>query len=226
MTFPSVLRRALRSEFAGQTSLCPCYRQTLLSSRKDPNGRCFSSHPRLQAPIHQQTRPPIDELNIAKSRNHGETKKPSFRNWRDPKSRPSPGQQSQLQPPQKKKNREAWQVQKDTLQEKFKGGWNPQKKLSPDAVDGIRHLHAMKPNEFTTPVLAAQFKVSPEAIRRILKSNWRPSETEMEDRLKRWEKRHNKIWSQMAELGLRPKRKGTETIDDANILYEDSAGKA
>lgn len=112
------------------------------------------------------------------------------------------------------------------MQEKFKGGWNPQKKLSPDAVDGIRHLHAMKPNEFTTPVLAAQFKVSPEAIRRILKSNWRPSETEMEDRLKRWEKRHNKIWSQMAELGLRPKRKGTETIDDANILYEDSAGKA
>ena len=109
------------------------------------------------------------------------------------------------------------------MQEKFRGGWNPQKKLSPDAVDGIRHLHAMKPNEFTTPVLADQFKVSPEAIRRILKSNWRPSETEMENRRKRWEKRYDKIWSQMAELGLRPKRKGTKAIDDANILYEDSA---
>lgn len=224
--FPSVLQNALRSEFAGQTSLHACYRQTLLSSRKDPNGRCFSSLPRLQAPLHQQARPPIDELKKAKSRNHGETKKPSFRNWRDPKSRPSLGQQSPPQPSQKKKNRDGWQVQKDALQEKFRGGWNPQKKLSPDAVDGIRHLHAMKPNEFTTPVLAAQFKVSPEAIRRILKSNWRPSETEMEDRHKRWEKRHNKIWSQMAELGLRPKRKGTGTIDDANILYEDSAGKA
>lgn len=223
MAFPSVLRSALRTEFAGQTSLRPLHRQTLFPSRKNQNGRYFSSLPRLQAPGSPQSKPSVDGPIDAKSHNHGETKKPSFRNWRDSKSRPSTGQQQQQQQPQKKKKREAWQVQKDVLKEKFKDGWNPQKKLSPDAVDGIRHLHAMKPNEFTTPVLADQFKVSPEAIRRILKSNWRPSETEMENRRKRWEKRYDKIWSQMAELGLRPKRKGTKAIDDANILYEDSA---
>lgn len=127
-------------------------------------------------------------------------------------------QQSQ----QKKKKREGWQIQKDALKQKFKEGWNPPKKLSPDALDGIRHLHAMAPDRFTTPVLAEQFKVSPEAIRRILKSKWKPSEADMEDRRKRWEKRHDRIWSQMAELGLRPKRKRTQSIDDAKVLYEDS----
>ena len=43
----------------------------------------------------------------------------------------------------------------------------------------------------------------------------------MDDRRKRWEKRHDRIWSQMAELGLRPKRKRTQEIDDSKVLYED-----
>ncbi|KAB8278544.1 Required for respiratory growth protein 9, mitochondrial [Aspergillus minisclerotigenes] len=118
-----------------------------------------------------------------------------------------------------KKKREHWQIQKDALKKKFKEGWNPSKKLSPDALEGIRHLHAVAPDKFTTPVLAEQFQVSPEAIRRILKSKWRPSETEMEDRRKRWEKRHDRIWSHLSELGLRPKTKRTEALDDSNILY-------
>ncbi|OJJ80524.1 mitochondrial ribosome assembly protein RRG9 [Aspergillus glaucus CBS 516.65] len=138
------------------------------------------------------------------------------------KSQKPPSMLQQLQQSQqKKKKREGWQIQKDALKGKFKEGWNPTKKLSPDALDGIRHLHAMAPDRFTTPVLAEQFKVSPEAVRRILKSKWKASETEMDDRRKRWEKRHDRIWSQMAELGLRPKRKRTQEIDDSKVLYED-----
>lgn len=139
------------------------------------------------------------------------------------KNQKSPRMLQQLQQSQqKKKKREGWQIQKDALKSKFKEGWNPTKKLSPDALDGMRHLHAMAPDRFTTPVLAEQFKVSPEAVRRILKSKWKASESEMEDRRKRWEKRHDRIWSQMAELGLRPKRKRTQEIDDSRVLYEDS----
>ncbi|PYH44219.1 mitochondrial ribosome assembly protein RRG9 [Aspergillus saccharolyticus JOP 1030-1] len=124
-------------------------------------------------------------------------------------------------PPKKK---EHWQIQKAALKEKFKEGWNPPKKLSPDAMEGIRHLHQMAPDQFTTPVLAEQFKVSPEAIRRILKSKWRASETEMEDRRKRWERRHDRIWAHMAELGLRPRTKATEKYQDSqNLLYEPKA---
>lgn len=118
--------------------------------------------------------------------------------------------------PQKKA--EEWEIQKGALKRKFPDGWAPPKKLSPDAMEGIRHLHLVDPDKFTTPVLAAEFKVSPEAIRRILKSKWRPSGAEMETRRQRWEKRHARIWGHMSELGLRPRRPDS-IIDAATILY-------
>ena len=43
-------------------------------------------------------------------------------------------------------------------------------------MDGLRALHSHNPEQFTTPVLAAQFRISPEAVRRILKSKWQPSD--------------------------------------------------
>ncbi|KAF7160659.1 hypothetical protein CNMCM5623_006284 [Aspergillus felis] len=119
-----------------------------------------------------------------------------------------------------KKKKEPWQVQKEVLKKKFKEGWNPPKKLSPDALEGIRHLHAVAPDRFTTPVLAEQFQVSPEAIRRILKSKWRPSPEETEKRRERWERRHDRIWSQMSELGLRPPKRRADKFSDANVLYD------
>ncbi|KAL4933466.1 mitochondrial ribosome assembly protein RRG9 [Aspergillus undulatus] len=122
-----------------------------------------------------------------------------------------------LKPP---KRREAWEVQKDALKKKFPAGWTPPKKLSPDAMEGIRHLHSVQPNKFTTAVLAQEFKVSPEAIRRILKSKWRPSEAEMEKRRQRWDRRHERIWGHLAELGLRPKRRGSSVGDPAEILND------
>lgn len=113
--------------------------------------------------------------------------------------------------PQPSRPAEPWQVQKAALEKKFgEVGWQPRKRLSPDALEGIRALHAQYPDKYTTPVLANQFEVSPEAIRRILRSKWRPSEKEAQDRRERWEKRGEKIWSQKAELGLKPPRKWRE----------------
>lgn len=118
-------------------------------------------------------------------------------------------------------SREHWQIQKDALKKKFgEEGWSPRKKLSPDTMEGIRALHEQYPQKYTTPVLAEQFKVSPEAIRRILKSTWRPSPEKMEERRERWAKRHDRIWDAQAEMGLRPKRtkdrksEGPESLDD------------
>jgi hypothetical protein len=117
--------------------------------------------------------------------------------------------------------REHWQIQKDALKKKFgEQGWSPRKKLSPDTMEGIRALHEQFPQKYTTPVLAEQFKVSPEAIRRILKSNWRPSTGKMEERRERWAKRHDRIWDAQAEMGLRPQRtkdrkpEGPEKLDE------------
>lgn len=108
-------------------------------------------------------------------------------------------------PPTAKK--EPWQAQKEALQKKFGlEGWNPRKKLSPDTIDGIRALNQQYPDKYPTPVLAEKFKVSPEAIRRILKSKWRASPEKAAERRERWARRHDQIWDQQAAIGLRPAR--------------------
>jgi hypothetical protein len=109
------------------------------------------------------------------------------------------------------KKPEPWQIQKAALKEKLGGlAWSPRKKLSPDTMEGIRHLHQTRPRDFTTEVLANHFKVSPEAIRRILKSKWRPSDEEHEDKLRRWDKRGERIWSNLVELGVKPPKRWRE----------------
>ena len=104
-----------------------------------------------------------------------------------------------------------WQIQKSALTKKFdNAAWNPRKRLSPDALEGIRELHRQYPNKYTTPILAEQFEVSPEAIRRILKSKWRPSEEEEFDRRRRWDKRGESIWARWVNMGLKPPKKWRE----------------
>jgi hypothetical protein len=106
---------------------------------------------------------------------------------------------------------ETWQTQKRALEEKFgEQKWAPRKRLSPDTLEGIRTMHTSNPERFTTPVLAEHFKVSSEAIRRILKSKWQPRPEEMEDRRRRWEARGERIWSTLAEIGTRPPKKWRE----------------
>ncbi|KAI2632052.1 hypothetical protein GGR54DRAFT_15412 [Hypoxylon sp. NC1633] len=106
-------------------------------------------------------------------------------------------------PPEK----EQWMVQKSALKGKFPGGWSPRKRLSPDALDGIRALHSQFPEDYTTEVLAEKFEVSAEAIRRILRSKWTPSTDEEISRQERWFNRGKNIWSQMAALGKKPPRR-------------------
>jgi hypothetical protein len=100
--------------------------------------------------------------------------------------------------------REHWQIDKAALKEKFPDGWNPRKRLSPDALAGIRALHAQMPEVYTTAALAENFKVSPDAIRRILKSKWSPNADEESDRQRRWFERGKKIYTEFAEKGGKP----------------------
>jgi hypothetical protein len=98
-----------------------------------------------------------------------------------------------------------WMIQKKALKEKLGDqAWNPKKRLSPDSLEGIRAMHASDPYRFSTPVLAEHFKLSPEAIRRILKSKWLPAAEEAEARRERWERRGEKVWSSLAEIGVKP----------------------
>ena len=125
----------------------------------------------------------------------------------------------------------SWKVQNHSLREKFgEQGWSPRRKLSPDAQRGIRDLHAQNPDVYSTPVLAESFKVSPEAIRRILRSKWMDRlansdtpdtpagdvgsrEKKLAELRERWAKRHDRIWDQKSELGLLPKRRRERKAD-------------
>ncbi|KAI1506507.1 hypothetical protein F5X99DRAFT_364475 [Biscogniauxia marginata] len=106
--------------------------------------------------------------------------------------------------------KEAWQVQREVLKEKFPEGWQPRKRLSPDACEGIRALHAQFPEQYPLWVLSEQFQISPEAVRRILRSKWRASPEEEMKRQDRWFSRGKRIWSQMAALGKKPPKKWRE----------------
>ncbi|KAG9249018.1 required for respiratory growth protein 9, mitochondrial [Calycina marina] len=106
--------------------------------------------------------------------------------------------------------RENWQIHKEIMKEKFPDGWNPKKKLSPDALAGIRALHAQMPEVYSTAALADSFEVSPEAIRRILKSKWAPSAEEESDRAERWFERGKKIYTEKAAAGEKPPKKWRE----------------
>ncbi|SPJ72778.1 uncharacterized protein FTOL_02507 [Fusarium torulosum] len=107
--------------------------------------------------------------------------------------------------PQVKEN--FWKDQKAALKEKFPEGWRPRKRLSPDALAGIRALNAQFPEVYTTAALAQKFEVSPEAIRRILRSKWQASPEEEESREERWFRRGKNVWEQKAALGIKPPQK-------------------
>ncbi|KAK3493279.1 hypothetical protein B0T13DRAFT_47053 [Neurospora crassa] len=121
--------------------------------------------------------------------------------------------------------RESWQHQKNALKEKFPEGWKPLKKLSPDALEGIRALHKQFPEEYTTEVLSNKFQVSPEAIRRILKSKWRPDPEEEIERQERWFKRGKQIWQRYAELGVKPPKKWREQGIRPNKYWKEGEEK-
>ncbi|KZV67894.1 hypothetical protein PENSPDRAFT_635186 [Peniophora sp. CONT] len=69
-----------------------------------------------------------------------------------------------------------WRVHHAKMKKDFPQGWAPPRKLSRDAMDALRDLHTTDPTAFTTEVLADRFQVSPEAVRRILRSRWAPSD--------------------------------------------------
>lgn len=241
MALPILLRSVFRSEIPHDLR-CPPLRRLIRLPSKPQHARPFSSatpfHQLMVGQSHDVTTAPSPQTTASSPEatpDSGNSDAPSHETatasvTKSPKktkkdqNRKDSGQTKKMDKAKgalkkKKKKPEAWQIQKGALEKKFPAGWNPPKKLSPDALEGIRHLHATAPDRFTTAVLAEEFKVSPEAIRRILKSRWRPSEDEMESRRKRWEKRHERIWSQMVELGLRKPSESSKALLDSNSLY-------
>lgn len=80
-----------------------------------------------------------------------------------------------------------WTKRDESIRKRY-GEWNPTHRLSRQQIQDIRNIKDKMPH-MKTIELSNHFKISPEAIRRILKSNWIPSETEEERIRLRGEKR-------------------------------------
>lgn len=110
-----------------------------------------------------------------------------------------------------------WKSQKLALRDKFEGkGWNPKKKLSRTEMDSIRLLREQFP-DLTASDLGERFKVSPEAIRRILKSKWKPTESENTVIHQRWKERGERI-KEMYETTYEEQPKNIDITPAMKIL--------
>ena len=90
----------------------------------------------------------------------------------------------------------AWKKHRAALKEKFPEGWAPPKRISREAMDLLRALHQVDPTTNSVPALSLRFKISPEAIRRVLKSKFELSQAERDKReVKRKEERQRQIAS-------------------------------
>ncbi|EKD12800.1 uncharacterized protein L3040_006954 [Drepanopeziza brunnea f. sp. 'multigermtubi'] len=106
--------------------------------------------------------------------------------------------------------RERWMIEKQAIKEKYPEGYMPMKRLSPDAIAGIRALNAQQPDYYTVQMLSKEFEVTPEAIIRILRTKWRPNPDEETDRQRRWHNRGKAVWQRLADMGAKPPRQWRE----------------
>lgn len=93
-----------------------------------------------------------------------------------------------------------WQIQKLALARKYPDGWAPMSKLSHEAQHGLRLLHAADPDRFDVATLGKRFRISPESVRRILRSKWRPTEEAAQRQNMRARQQHVKgAWQREAD---------------------------
>lgn len=113
-----------------------------------------------------------------------------------------------------------WKNHRDTLKRSFPEGWSPPRKLSREAMDGLRELHKIDPEKFSTPILADRFRISPEAVRRILKSKWEPSS----ERRAKWAMKHRRQRDERTEYRRQTMLKEIQETDEILLAKQFSGG--
>lgn len=124
-----------------------------------------------------------------------------------------------------RKTLESWMVNKAILQAKFRGAqWDSKKKLSPAAREGIKTLHKNHP-EYTTAKLSELFEISPEVVRRVLRSKWEPDTETQEARLQHWVRRGGSVFQRWEELGVVQTKRTKKGVRDRRREREAKWGK-
>lgn len=91
-----------------------------------------------------------------------------------------------------------WTKRDETIRKRY-GEWKPTHKLSRQQIQDIRNIKDKMPH-MKTIELSNHFKISPEAIRRILKSSWVPSDADEEQIRLRGEKRKDESQTTKKEM--------------------------
>lgn len=113
-----------------------------------------------------------------------------------------------------------WKRQIYALREKFNGeAWNPRKKLSREAMEGIRLLKQHMPHLHSGHI-AKMFKIPPESVRRILKTKWEPSEEEMDKMSDRWLRRSVRVKSELKKEKVEQRMKELKEKEDEKAHKE------
>lgn len=165
------------------------------------------------------------------SRYYSTTNEPKKRDWRLA-GHPTPlslaeGESLDLsedEPPARRRKRapventpEEWRRHRLAIKEAFPQGWSPPRKLSREAMDGMRAMHIYDKRTFSTPVLAEKFKISPEAVRRILRSKWEPSR---EQRARFAERERRSREERKMQSRLEEKKQNMELISETATIPE------
>lgn len=188
----------VRAPFQRPALLAPSYRAYSTDSPDSSSAPPTSETPK---PSQEPSAPSTPSLFVPKK--HQAAAAPT------PEVAPKPRRRRTIGPKNPEpREKESWMTQKEALRRKFPLGWAPPKKLSPDALSGLRALHAQFPETYTTPALSELFGISPEAVRRILKSKWNPGTSEEEEqRRERWVRRGERVWERWAGMGVKVPRK-------------------
>ena len=90
---------------------------------------------------------------------------------------------------------------------------------------GLRALHATDPDLFNTPMLAEKFRISPEAVRRILRAKWVPRGEERVRMVKK-ELERKEVWRRCArdEVGERERVGKWEKEREVEVRREEKDG--
>lgn len=102
--------------------------------------------------------------------------------------------------------------------------WNPFSRLSPAAVATLKQLKQENPG-MTVEEYAPIFKISPDALRRILKSKWMPTPEQESDRNERWKRRGKSIWQKWEEEGLVHRKGGKKEREEKREVEREEEKK-
>ncbi|SAM04978.1 hypothetical protein [Absidia glauca] len=97
--------------------------------------------------------------------------------------------------------------QKKDKQQRDQQPWQPTKRVSRTTMEKIRSLAASYPGHYNSVSLAAEFRISPEAVKRILKSKFRP-EPSIADRQEK---------NRYAAMGVRKQQIQSKSINFSGI---------